>query len=228
MPRAIRNDPAIWLGQSAEQQSVIVNLMYDVCYKETAFNIFGHVITLQPGQLVITLRSYPEKCGKGVSTQKLRTILKRLETAGFLTQKATQGKTLITLLHWEEYQNTGKEITQTETHKQHTSNTASTQEQHIKEESKKARREETNKGTNANDICMHAQKQKPDSVDEVKAYFLNKEWSISFDTHEEAEKFYDYNESTGWINDKGEPFKDWKRIADLWVKKISQYDTRGT
>lgn len=56
---------------------------------------------------------------------------------------------------------------------------------------------------------------------EVQAYFTEKDF---YNGAQEAEKFYDYNLSVGWIvGKKRTPMKDWQAAARTWNRNAIEY-----
>ena len=64
----------------------------------------GQKYIVQPGQMITSLKSIVEKCGKGITTQNVRTALTRFEKLEFLTNESTKQNRLITIENWREYQ----------------------------------------------------------------------------------------------------------------------------
>jgi hypothetical protein len=75
-----------------------------------------------PGQFVTSLESIKKSVGLGISTQNIRSALKRFEKLQFLTNKATKSGRVITLINWGDYQyknnkvnkDANKEVTKTQ------------------------------------------------------------------------------------------------------------------
>ncbi len=57
-----------------------------------------------PGQFVTSLDSIVTRCGSGITTQNVRTALKRFEKLDFLTNESTKQGRLITIVNWRTYQ----------------------------------------------------------------------------------------------------------------------------
>lgn len=69
----------------------------------------GEKFSVGSGQFVTSLETIRANTGGSVSTQNVRTALKRFEKLGFLTNKSTKTGRLITLVNWEQYQYTGEQ-----------------------------------------------------------------------------------------------------------------------
>ena len=52
----------------------------------------------------------------------------------------------------------------------------------------------------------------PPTLEEVKAYCLERNNTV------DAEKFFDYYETNGWVQGKGKPVKDWKACVRTWER----------
>lgn len=117
---------AIWLQSTPEQKVVLITLlgMANHCGKEWEWQ--GKQFKAEPGQFVTSLESITKKCGKGISTQNVRSSLKKFEKYEFLTQEVTKTGRLINIVNWELYQGlqeeTNKEVTKDLTKSQQTGN----------------------------------------------------------------------------------------------------------
>lgn len=94
----------IWLNSTPEQKTILITLLLMVNHEEKAWEWKGQKYTVQPGQMITSLNSIVEKCGKGITTQNVRTALKRFEKMEFLTNKSTKQSRLITIVNWGKYQ----------------------------------------------------------------------------------------------------------------------------
>lgn len=91
-------DEPIWTDATPEQKVILMTLLTMANDKERPFVRNGKLVALQPGQIVTTLPSLVNHCGKGISEQKIRTALKRFAAYGILTVEATNKNRLITIL----------------------------------------------------------------------------------------------------------------------------------
>lgn len=94
-------DHPIFAG-SAERVGVWTWILHTAAWKPTRFRIGSSLVELQRGQLCISQRQVEEQTGMG--RQKLRTFLKELESEGAITQDLTQGRSIITICKYEDYQ----------------------------------------------------------------------------------------------------------------------------
>lgn len=106
---------------------VFVWLMLNACRMPRKQIMKGVVFELNPGDVLMSLRSLAEQLG--LTLQKIRTALTVLENMEILTRKTTQQATHISIINWDRYQNnqhTANTQDNTQpTHSQHTGGAAS-------------------------------------------------------------------------------------------------------
>ncbi|MCM3745126.1 hypothetical protein M3193_13380 [Sporosarcina luteola] len=119
--RSLLNKP-IWTEATSEQKVVLMTLLMMANYEEKQWEWGGKVYVLQPGQFVTSLPMLVQRCGKGVTVQKIRTALKRFEAYGFLTDESTNQNRLITIVNWGSYQGNDCKLTGGLTGNQQTGN----------------------------------------------------------------------------------------------------------
>jgi hypothetical protein len=121
-----RADAWIWLIENA-------------CWRPTRFDVRGKIVTLDRGQLSVTLRQLADVWGWSKSS--VERFLTRLETETMITQETGQGKSVLTICNYAKYQ----DVTEAGWDKAGTqTGTKLGQSWDIKEEGKKERREEDN------------------------------------------------------------------------------------
>lgn len=96
----------IWLNSTPEQKTILITLLLMANHEENEWEWKGRKFTVKPGQMITSLNSIVDKCGKGITTQNVRTALKRFEKLGFLTNESTKQNRLITIVNWRKYQST--------------------------------------------------------------------------------------------------------------------------
>lgn len=97
---------------TAIQKMIAVYLIANASHKDCLWKdaIKGDLVPIKRGQLVVSVRGITEWFLPGeVTNQITRTCMKKLEKLNFLTQKATNRYTVITLLNYEVYQDLGVE-----------------------------------------------------------------------------------------------------------------------
>lgn len=94
----------IWLKSTPEQKTILITLMMMVNFKPNKWEWKGEQFEVKAGQVITSLESIVENCGKGITTQNVRTALNRFEKLGFLTNESTKTGRLITVENWEVYQ----------------------------------------------------------------------------------------------------------------------------
>lgn len=106
--RALIEKP-IWLLSTPEQRSVLIVILLSANHKGHEWEWSGKKFEVDPGQFVTSLESLRKKSGAGISTQNVRSALRRFEKLEFLTNKATKSGRLISVINWESYQPKDKE-----------------------------------------------------------------------------------------------------------------------
>ncbi|MDH4202315.1 MAG: hypothetical protein OEV87_05435 [Phycisphaerae bacterium] len=101
--RCLLDDP-LWQCSTSEQKNILVTLLLMANHAEKKWQWNGQPYTCQPGQMITSLNSIQEKCGKQISIQKIRTALLRFEKMGFLNKQSNTESTLITICNWRDYQ----------------------------------------------------------------------------------------------------------------------------
>lgn len=101
--RALLDKP-IWRQSSPEQKTILITILLMANHKPIEWEWQGEKITLKQGQFVASVETIKERAGNGVSTQNVRTALKRFEKFGFLTNEPTNRATLITVENYALYQ----------------------------------------------------------------------------------------------------------------------------
>lgn len=104
-------DKAIWIESTPEQKVILVTLLMMANHEGKEWEWKGEKYKVQPGQIITSLPSIAEKCGKGISIQNIRTALKRFEKLGFLTDESTNQNRLITIINWGFYQSSEENLT---------------------------------------------------------------------------------------------------------------------
>lgn len=119
--RDLLNKP-IWLESTTEQKTILITILMMVNHQKKDWEWQGRPYSVKSGQVITSLESISQKCGKGVSIQNVRTALKRFEKFGFLTNKSTNRNRLITITNWGLYQNNVDESTSNLTGEQQATN----------------------------------------------------------------------------------------------------------
>jgi hypothetical protein len=107
------------------QRDVMINCLLLANHETSKWDWQGEIFECEPGQFITSLSNLKEVCAKDVSTQNIRTALKKLKKWNFLTNKSTKRGRLITIVNWEKYQAADTE-TNKATNKEVTKNQQST------------------------------------------------------------------------------------------------------
>jgi DNA replication protein DnaD len=119
-------EKAIWTCSTPEHCKILITLLMMANHEEKQWIWQGKKFEASPGQFVTSLSSIKKKCGKGISTQNIRSALDKFKKLEFLTCEATKTGRLITIVNWQVYQSkdncTNKDSNKEVTKSQQTSN----------------------------------------------------------------------------------------------------------
>jgi len=101
--RCLLDDP-IWQCSTNEQKVILITLLLMANHAERKWQWNGRPYQCQPGQMITSLSSIREKCGKKISIRKIQLALIRFEKMGFLLKQSSPVNTLITICNWSTYQ----------------------------------------------------------------------------------------------------------------------------
>jgi len=130
-----------------------------------------------------------------ISTQQVRTALKKLKSTGEITIKTTNKFTMISITNYEDYQDTNKQNNKQITNKQQTNNKQITTN--------------NNDNNDNNEIKKNGSRFAPPSIQEIQNYINEKQYSV------DAERFYNFYESKNWMVGKNK-MKKWKAAVANW------------
>lgn len=100
----------IWTGSTPEQKVILMTLLCMANYEDREWDWNGKAYSAKAGQMITSLASLKEKCGKNISIHQIRTALKRFENYGFLTNESTMQNRLVTIVNWDIYQQNGNAL----------------------------------------------------------------------------------------------------------------------
>lgn len=122
-------DKYIWLRSTPEQKVILITLLLMANHEPHKWVWNKKEYEVQRGQFITSINSIVQKCGRGVSTQNVRSALKKFEKHEFLTIKSTNTNSLITIINWEEYQPKDEKVTNEPTENQQATNKEVTKNQ---------------------------------------------------------------------------------------------------
>lgn len=162
-----------------------------------------------------------------VSEQTVRTILKNLESDGFLTIKSTNKLTIVTICNYDIYQPsqpTDQPTNQPSTNQQSTNSLSINN--NIYNNNLKNEKNDNNVGED-NTAKPKAKKKrnteaKPSSAQEVIDYCKERNNSI------DGQYFWDKMEARGWCFKDGRPVKDWKACVRTWERYNNTHEQNNT
>ena len=169
-------------------------------------------IEIKRGQLVSSITNLAESTT--LTFQQVRTALDKLKTTGEITIKTTNRFTLLTLTNYALYQDDRREInTQNSeqsnkqiTNKQQTDNKQITTTKEVKEI-----KNISIPSNEVIDIDPNPKKFQKPTIAEIQSFCQIRKNSV------DADKFFNYYESKGWIVGKS-PMKNWQSAIVNWEK----------
>ena len=163
-------DKPIWLNSTPEQKVILIAILCIVNHSEADWEWEGEKYHCEPGQKITSIDAIKAKCGKGISSQNVRTALLRFEKLGFLTSKSTNKGRLITIVNWGLYQR-DDDKPNNETNRQLTGNSQATNRQlttnkkNKEEQKEKENKELINEWQRGNDFLLsHARERLPEET----------------------------------------------------------------
>jgi predicted transcriptional regulator len=187
-----------------------VRLVYEYCLLKANFSdtkVQG--IELKRGQFLTSVSKIAD--ANGLTTQNVRTALKKLEQCENLTRSTYSKYTIITVLNYDMYQLANNQVTnnQQATNKEVTNNQQTTNKQLTTD----------NKNNTKNKKKEINKKEKiPPSLEEVKEYIREKNSSV------DPVKFVNYYDSVGWKRGNT-PIKSWTACVRTWESKSKGRDS---
>ena len=112
-------DKTIWQNSTPEQKTILITLLLMANHEPNQWEWKGKKYIVKSGEFITSLEKIVAKCGKGITTQNVRSALKRFEKLQFLTNESTKQNRLIKIENWGLYQDeenqpnkaTNKEVT---------------------------------------------------------------------------------------------------------------------
>lgn len=97
-------EKTIWQNSTPEQKTILITLLLMANHKQKQWEWKGKKYTVKEGEFITSLEKIALMCGKGITTQNVRTSLKRFEKLQFLTNESTKQNRLIKIENWGFYQ----------------------------------------------------------------------------------------------------------------------------
>lgn len=180
---------------------VWIYLLLNATHKE-AKALFGNsTITLKPGQFITGREKISQECN--ISESKTERILKMLKIEQQIEQQTSSKGRLITILNWNEYQDSGQQIEQQVNNKW----TTSEQQVDTNNNNKNIRMKEIIK----KESIKEKKFEKP-KLEEIEKYCSERNNDIN------ANAFYDFYESKNWFIGKNKMI-DWRACVRTWEQR---------
>lgn len=187
-------------------KSVFIDLILNANHQATAWH--GHEI--EKGSFVTSVADIAAR--NGLTTQQVRSALKKLEKTGEISKKATNKNTLIIVLGYAKYQDLID--TEQQTNNKQTTNSLYNKNEKNEKNEENIHKRETIKETT--DMFISAP-----SLDEIKRYISENSLKTN------AQDFYDYYEGNGWTVARA-PMRSWKAMCRKWSRsQITRKEKSG-
>lgn len=200
----------IWKQSTTAQKSILMAILYLANWKENKWEWCGVPYTCSEGEFISSHNRIKDTAGKGVTVDHIRTALKRFQKLGFITIKSPKNKRggiKIIINNWGVYQ---KEENQTKPEQIPIKSLLNPEQIPPIEEDKNIRNKESNIIGKKNSNF-----QVP-TVEEIQEYCISRNSTVN------AQKFYDYYNSIGWVVGKHK-MKDWKSAIRTWENNEKQF-----
>lgn len=208
-------DKPIWTESTPQQKTVLITLMLMANNKHNEWEWHGKPYKAGPGEFVTSIKRIMAKAGKGVTSQNVRTALKRFEKYGFLTSKSTNKNRLITIVNWGKYQ-AKVSMPNKQTNKQLTSNQQAANKQLTTNEEPKNLR--TKELKNKDNVEKRRSDQLKGQVHEI-IFYLNSQTDKHFkENSKDTERLV-----SGRLRD-GFTVNDFKKVIDVKTRQWSGTD----
>lgn len=179
--------------KNGKRLAVWVWLLINATHNGTTVMFEGKKIQLKPGELTTGRRVIASQLG--VSESFVQQTLTRFETEHLIKQRTDRQCRLISIVKWNEYQDSEQP------NEQRLNNERTTNEQRLntKQECKNVRMKEDSSAL--------------PRFDDILGYFAGNGFAS------DPKAFYDYYNSTGWLNKYGKPITNWKSAANMWERR---------
>lgn len=200
-------DSGFFGGESYSRREAFFDLVQMAEREKKTSIIGGRSITVQRGQIAVSIRSLSEKWKW--SKDKVQKTLILYEEAGLIGRKTDGVISLLTLYNYDTYQ------CEADTNKDASQDDSQDANKDIYQEYNNTRNNKEEKSSTIVDVKKpKTTRFCPPTVPEVRAYAD----SIGY-TSLDAEGFIDYYTQSGWIMGNGRKVKDWKACVRTWRKR---------
>lgn len=100
IPRSLLNHPGVQQAPMSYHR-ILMQILIDCVWKPTDFNDHGNIVHLLPGQLILTVRDFSEKCGKEISKNAVWRAIMYFEKLDLVGQEVRHRKTIVSIKHPE-------------------------------------------------------------------------------------------------------------------------------
>ena len=181
---------------------VFLHLLLNANFKPSRFR----GLTLPVGALVVSIDSL--SASLGLSSQQIRTALKKLENTGEINKQITNKFTIITICKWECYQ--AETNTEQQTNNKQITDKQQTNNKQITTEEENVRKKEDSNIIDSGDKSPSRTKFQKPTLQELQEFaFAENLMNV------DCNRFFDYYESNGWKVGRN-AMKDWRATLRNW------------
>ena len=194
--RSIWDNPVV--SKDADHIAIWLYLLTHATYCGTTVMFAGQRIYLNPGELTTGRKVLSHRLS--VSESKVQRVLNAFKRAQIIDQRTDHQCRLITIINWDEYQDSPLKVNNEKTVsglKVPKNRTTSEQRVNTNQKRKKERKKEE-RGPS------------PVSLSEISSYVREHKLNVKPDV------FYAYYEENGWQKKNGQPVSDWRKTLLTW------------
>lgn len=215
--RQITEDGLYFDGKFDRMHAWIDLLLIATAQVAKNVRVRGIEVELQPGDIAIAENNLADRWGWSRNT--VRKFLQCLEVDNKIVLRKSQIINIISVVNWQKYQQVEQQ------NEQQIEQQIEQQNEQQEEKERTKEKEEIKKEENILSIDNIEKKERTSyfvvpKIEDIKAY-INRQ-NYSFD----AESFYDFYESKGWMVGKNK-MKDWKAAVRNWQRMDKERNTRN-
>ena len=99
--RSLFEEP-IWLTFTPEQKIIYLTLISKSNHSANEWSFKGRLCKVFPGSMITSVKTLIRECGKGITTQMVRTALKKFEKLELIKVEPSSDYTLVTISNYNE------------------------------------------------------------------------------------------------------------------------------
>lgn len=204
-------DCYLWDDKPFSKGQAWIDLLLMASHEKKRFLLGNDVVEIDRGSFITSELKLMNRWGW--SKSKVRSFLCLLESDKMIDRKTDSKKTTITIVNYGKYQDLQTTERPQKDHGQTAKKPQKDTINNENNENKKNKEKENNK------------KKDPPTLEEIRAYCKERNSCV------DADKFFEYFDTGGWVDSKGNKVKNWKQKIITWEKyggNRSSPQTQGT